>query len=117
PKPRQSPDTLSVTANAARTSPAREKCAKRSLLVTELARLPTYTLGITGLLVCLERFGLSRQATLWWSGMGCIRRRVPLLYSRPGQKYMRVEPDLDAFETSDLGQDRGISLPGWKVYV
>src|SRR5262249_43126145 len=64
PHPRQYPNPLSVTASAVRTSPAREKCARRSLLVTELARLPTYTLGIHRASLYLSRFGLSQQATL-----------------------------------------------------
>ena len=46
PNPRQSPETRSVTARALRAPPAREKCSRRSRLVTELARLPTYTFGI-----------------------------------------------------------------------
>jgi len=46
PNPRQSPETRSVTAKALRAPPACEKCSRRSWLVTELARLPTYTFGI-----------------------------------------------------------------------
>ncbi len=41
PNPRQSPVLLSVNARAFRAPPAREKCSRRSRLVTELARLPT----------------------------------------------------------------------------
>ena len=49
PNPRQRPEARSVTASAPKAPPAREKCVRRSRLVTELARLPTYTLGMSGL--------------------------------------------------------------------
>ena len=45
PKPRQTP-ALSLTARAPRTCPARPKKATRSTLVTDPARLPTYTLAM-----------------------------------------------------------------------
>src|SRR5215831_14133300 len=86
---------------------------QKVLLVTELARLPTYTLGITELLVRLEQFGLSRQAT--W--MGCIRRRVLSLYSPPGRKYIRGLSRISTHSKPEIAVNTGgISLPGCKVY-
>ena len=61
PNPRHTPEARSVTASAPTTSPARAKCACRSRLVTEPARLPTYTLGINKPPVFSKQFGRSRQ--------------------------------------------------------
>src|SRR5581483_706892 len=107
PKPRHRPVALSVMASAATTSPAREKCAKRSSLVTESARLPTYTLGITELLAGL---GSSDNPTgpSRWSDLGLYPKTSttslfpPRPEVHPGTKARPVElrpPPVSHFAT------------------
>src|SRR5215471_5951674 len=67
PKPRHSPEARSVTARAPKAPPTREKCASRSRLVTELARLPTYTLGIPEVLLSLT---LAIRSARWVTSDG-----------------------------------------------
>jgi hypothetical protein len=98
PNPRHSPETLSLIANAARTSPARAKCVRKSWLVTEAARLPTYTLGTKNLpSVPIGPDPPGRQPVVVWDGV--VRRRDKIIVFSAKPKVHPLLAPISPFQT------------------